>query len=294
MYLRASAHALAGEPQSALRILADLEAVDPGFEAAVDPHFAALRPPPRRTPPVGQFKVINRLPIRDLFPEGIAVDAVSGRTFISSLLHGGVLLVEPGRQPRWFLSPTSSGPWATLGLKIDQGRKLLWVASKGWPGRSSLQAGAPERSALFAVDLDSGRMCRRVEWRGDGKHLFNDMALASDGSVYVTDSDAGAVYRVPSGEDRFETVLPPGTLDQPNGIVLSRDGRGLLVAAEGPGLYHVSLADGACREIRLPPLVHLQGIDGLTRVGSRLIAIQNGLPPGRIVLLELDEEELML
>src|SRR5687767_5106452 len=56
-------------------------------------------------------------------------------------------------------------------------------------------------------------------------HLLNDVAVASDGAVYVTDSVAGAVRRVPADRDVFEQVVAPGSLAYPNAIVLAWTGR---------------------------------------------------------------------
>ncbi|MCM2250521.1 MAG: hypothetical protein NDI58_08195 [Geothrix sp.] len=300
LYLKAVSLARLGRREAALGLAARLEALDPGFHAATDPEFAKLAPPPRAQGPVGRLRTVARLSLPGLFPEGLAVDAATGRTFLSSLVQGGVLVLEPGRRPRWFLRAGPEGPWETLGLKVDPARRLLWVASKGRPGRAGLGQGAAERSALFAVDLDTGRVARRVVLPDPGRHLLNDLALQADGTVFVTDSEAGAVYRVPPGEDRFETVLPAGSLSYPNGLVLTKDGAGLLVAGAGPGLYRVDLAGDSFREVRVPPGLHLQGIDGLTRLegptgaGSRLVAVQNGIHPGRVALLELDEAETEL
>lgn len=287
LYLKAIALARLGRREEALALAVRLEALDPGFHAATDPEFAALRPGPRPGRPVGALRVISRLALPDLFPEGLAVDPRTGRTFLSSLVRGGVYMLEPDGRARWFLKARRKGPWETLGLKVDAKRRLLWIASREPAGA----AGGGRRCALFAADLDSGRVVRRVSLPRGGKHLLNDLALGTEGTVFVTDSEAGAVYRVPAGTDRFETVLPAGSLPYPNGLVMARDGGALLVAAGGPGLYRVDLADGALRELKLPPGQHLQGIDGLTRVGARLVAVQNGIHPGRVVAVELDPAE---
>ncbi|WLT32007.1 hypothetical protein [Geothrix sp. PMB-07] len=294
LYLKAMALTQAGRRSQATTCLRKLEAMDPGFEAATDPAFKALHLKLQRRPVVGSIRIAASLPLPDLFPEGVAVDPTTGRTFLSSLLHGGVLVLERSGAYRWFLEPDPAGPWSTLGLKIDSTRRLLWIASQGTPGRGGLEPGAAEHSALLAADLDTGRVVRRVPCTAPGKHLFNDMALAEDGTVYVTDSEAGTVLRLPPEQDLLEALLPPGTLGYPNGIVLTRDGQGLLVGAQGPGLYRLSLADRGLIDIQIPPGLHLQGIDGLSRYGHKLVGVQNGLAPGRVALLDLNEGETAL
>lgn len=288
-YLRAIALARLGRTIEAAALANDLERLDPGFEAAEDPELAGLALPRRSGPGQGRMRTVFQLTRPRLFPEGIAVDPATGRTFLSSLGEGGVFVIDRAGKLSPFVTAGEAGPWRTLGLKVDAGRGLLWIASN-----AGAEKGRPARSAVFAADLKTGTLNHRIPAPEGGKHLLNDLALGADGSVYVSDSEAGTVYRIPAGKGRMEPVLPAGRLDYPNGLVPTLDGKGLLVAAQGPGLFRLNLADATLREIAVPEGLHLQGIDGLTRHGRGLLAVQNGLPPGRVVALELDETETRL
>lgn len=238
-----------------------------------------------------QPRCVHRLEIPDLYPEGIAVDPGTGRTFLSSLLHGGVLVVAQNGRARWFIPPGPEGPWRTLGLQVDHRRGLLWMASNGGTEQE------PGDSAVFAADLRSGRILRRIPAPREGAHLLNDLALMADGTVYVTDSRAGTIHRIAQGSSRMEPLLPAGTLRYPNGIVAAKDQKALLVAAGGAGLYRIQRQGGAVRPVAIPPSLEpeaLQGIDGLARRGDRLVAVQNGREPPRIVAFRLDPSETEL
>lgn len=236
-------------------------------------------------------RCIHRLEISDLYPEGIAVDPGTGRIFLSSLLHGGVLVVAPNGRAHWFIAPGPDGPWRTLGLQIDQRRGLLWMASNGGTEQE------PGASAVFAADLKTGRILRRILAPQEGAHLLNDLALMADGTVYVTDSRAGTIHRIAQGSSRMEPLLPEGSLRYPNGIVATKDQKGLLVAAGGAGLFRLDRAGGVAHPVAVsPPLDSeaLLGIDGLARRGNQFAAVQNGREPMRIVAFRLDPSETKL
>jgi sugar lactone lactonase YvrE len=61
-------------------------------------------------------------------------------------------------------------------------------------------------------------------------HGFNDIALARDGTVYVTDSTQGAIYRLERGAGKLERWVQDDRMTVPNGIVLSPDDKRLYVA----------------------------------------------------------------
>jgi hypothetical protein len=76
------------------------------------------------------------------------------------------------------------------------------------------------------------------------------------------------------------------------GVVLSPDGRSLLVADYGSGLWKINLADRKVTPVATPPGVTLFGVDGLYRHGADVIAVQNGIRPARILRLSLDRPGL--
>ena len=124
------------------------------------------------------------------------------------------------------------------------------------------------------------------------RHLFNDVALAADGRAFVTDSEAGTVWRIDPGKDAPELLLKPWSLGYPNGIALSADEKRLYVADFEHGISIVDAASGDLRALPHPPNVSLHGVDGLYRHDSGLIAVQNGAGTERIVRLRLDKDGL--
>ncbi len=122
-----------------------------------------------------------------------------------------------------------------LGLKVHGGG--LWVLSNA-DGDSN------KDSALIHYELGSGREVGRYSVTG-ATHSFNDLAIATNGDVYVTDTAAGAVWRLlgsngPSGSPALTRL--PGKFEFANGIkALSADGKLLYVATFPDGITVASI-----------------------------------------------------
>jgi sugar lactone lactonase YvrE len=299
--------------EEALMPLERVMAADPSFDPRADPALAPLEALPAyqalltrmaqaARPATGRVRTAFKLPLRDLLPEGITYDPRTGRKFLSSIRKGGVLAVDTRGRHHWFVPPRqkshdgqkdSMGLASPLGLKVDAVRRLLWVAShvsKSLEGAASAKAGT---EGVFVYDLDRGTLRRKIVPDTPGPHLFNDLALAGDGTAFVTDSAAGMVYRIPAERDVLEPLVragQPSRLVYPNGIVLSEDQRTLYVAAEIMGLYRLGRDSGELTPVLAAPGVHLLGIDGLARDGQTLVAVQNGLRPGRVARFRLSDD----
>jgi sugar lactone lactonase YvrE len=96
-----------------------------------------------------------------------------------------------------------------LGLKAHG--NSLWLLSN-----------SDDESALIHYDLASTRVVRRYPVAGAG-HVFNDLAIARAGDVYLTDTRAGAVWHLATGSTDLAKL--PERFEFANGIALSPDGR---------------------------------------------------------------------
>jgi sugar lactone lactonase YvrE len=222
----------------------------------------------------------------DLIPEGIAVDSRTGTFYVGSIRKRTIVAVDRNGVTRTFVPPRHAGQLAVLGVKVDESRDLLWATSYA---SSQIEGAAPsQRTAggLRAYALRDGSVKRSIEF-GDGEeHLPNDIAIADDGTIYVTDSKAGRVWRVPPGRDVLEPITAPNALAYPNGIALGADGA--LYVTQVTGIVIVDPASSTIHPIEAAPGVWLGAIDGLVRDGQRLIAVQNlGTP--RLVAFDLDD-----
>ncbi|MEJ2129551.1 MAG: hypothetical protein P8X81_11985, partial [Woeseiaceae bacterium] len=128
----------------------------------------------------------------------------------------------------------------------------------------------------------------------DNDQVLGDLVIADEDTIYTTDSIDGPVYRYSISNREFSTLVPKGVFGSPQGLVLDSSGRHLYVADYIGGLYRVQLEDGSVRRVAVPKTVSDFGIDGLYRHGNRLIAIQNGIQPHRVVAFELSHDGLAI
>jgi sugar lactone lactonase YvrE len=230
--------------------------------------------------PISASRVVTRIPAEHRLVEGLAWDA-RGRRLFAGTVVGRALLVE------------SDGAWRTVdgidagslfGLAIDEERQLLWLAS----GRVE-QTPSPDTAfrGLIALDLRDQSVSRRVPLEGEGSPA--DLALGADGTVYASDPATGAVYRAAPDAQTLSVLVQPGMMANPQGLVVSADGRRLFVADYLHGIAMVELADGSVSRLPSDAGSMLDGIDGLVAHDGALLAIQNGTGPRRILRLRLDE-----
>jgi hypothetical protein len=291
----ARAQARAGHPDAAAVSLARALERGAGYDADRDSAFASLWPRPEFAPlrraieerrrPVSTSRTGFVIRERDLIPEGIAYDPRLDRMLLGSLHKGKIVAVPLGgrdsvRDPVAFASLPVP---VVVGLKVDADRRRVWAAA----GTNEAASPADRRGqgVLFALHADSGTVLQSWTLGGPSeRHFFNDIVVASGGDAYLTDTEAGAVYRARVGSPDLDVVAAPGSHPFANGIALSEDER-LLYVATGQGLAFVKL-EGR-QSAPLPGPEPLLGVDGLVRHGSDLIAIQNVGGLARVVRVVL-------
>ncbi|MEV0373626.1 SMP-30/gluconolactonase/LRE family protein [Streptomyces sp. NPDC050636] len=219
------------------------------------------------------------LPGDRVYPEGIAADPRTGDIYVGSYATGAVYKATPGhRAAQVFLPSGTDGRTTANGLKVDRAGRL-WVIDS--------------TAGVAVYDLHDRRLIARFDVTGSAKSFVNDLAIAPDGSAYLTDSYRGVLYRVTprqlaraaahGGRAGLTTAYdvagalpdtPPGGLAL-NGIVADPSGRYLLTVDMTAGtLYRVDLASGSVRRVALHGGDALHG-DGLEMRGNTLWVVHN-------------------
>lgn len=297
LLLRAAYGAEAGQTTEAVKFLERLDAI--GWDVPFAPtDFKPLAGDPRfrelaariaaRSPRVKRSELAFTIAGPDLIPEGIAVDVATGTFYVGSIRKRTIIAIDRGGKSRTFVPAQRDGLSGVLGMKVDPARGVLWATSWASEGMEGFTAADRNRSEVTAFALRDGSMQRRIAFpAGADPHLLNDIAIAPDGTLYITDSVAGAVWRVPADRDVFEPVAAAGSFAYPNGIVLAWTGR--LFVAHGTGIAVVDPETGAVSRMESGPQVPLGGIDGLLLEGHTLLAVQNGLGAPRLVAIDVDD-----
>jgi sugar lactone lactonase YvrE len=220
------------------------------------PSFVQAVAEPARARTAAKVTAAYELPGTAVYPEGITADPRSGDLYTGSYEDGTIFRMRPGRRvAERFLPPGADGRARALGLKVDQ-RGQLWAIS-------------PD-VGVAVYDLRNRRLLARFDVAGQDAHPVNDLAIAPNGTAYLTDSLRAVVYRVTPGQlawvrehggrapltpafDLANVVEPhePGTVTL-NGIVADHSGRYLLVAdMTGGDLYRIDVLSGGVLKLAL-------------------------------------------
>ena len=213
------------------------------------------------------------LPGAAVFPEGVAFQPETGHFFVSSTSDGSILrghVSEPTAGP---FIPGTTGQFSAIGLEIDPAGRL-YVAG-GFTGTTRVYNAA---SGMLLGTFTSGP-----------GGFMNDVVVAKNGDVFVTDSFRPILWRIPAANVGSSGLLEPwlsyaGTpieyTPEPadfevNGIVASDDGRYLVVVQANTGkLFRIEIATKEVVEIDVGG-ASVNG-DGLQLLGRRLYAVADG------------------
>lgn len=202
----------------------------------------------------------------NLFPEGVAWDPTRQSLLVGSFtVPARISSVGRDGVARTVVSdPDLVG---FVGMKVDTRRNRI-VAVNGNPF-------APGPSFLGVYDLRTGAREQLIDLSGAG-HAANDVALDPAGNAYVTDTVAGAVYRVDLAGNVTTLVSDPRLLPSPGANGIAWHPRGYLVVANYTTGKLYRLSGGHLTELRLrQPLV---GADGIAlRPDGTLVVVTNRL-----------------
>lgn len=224
-------------------------------------------------------------------PEGIEFDPVGGRLLVGSIAEGTIF--EFGYDGR--ITPFIEDPElnASIGIRVDEARDRLLVANSD---AAVFQGGGTGQARLGVYRLSTGERIAMVDLAAavadapaDAVYFANDVAVAADGTAYVTDSFSDRVYRV--GPDyqasvlhRFEPgeggLLLNGIAHHPAGFLLVAD-------TTSGDLFRVPVDDpAAIARVQLPE--PMSGVDGIVwQAEDRLAVVSNS--DNRVVLLASED-----
>jgi hypothetical protein len=253
---------------------------------ARDPRFLSLVAQiEKENPPVVRSTTALLIRERDLFPEGIAYDPVGKTFYVSSISKRKILAVTQEGAAKDFKTSGQDGLGATLGMKVDGRRRILWVVSDSFAPAAQ---GKAERSGLYQYDLKTGSLRFKHLLPAGAGGFLNDVALSSTGEAFTTNTGTGEVFRASPDHDGLEPFLPPGSVVQANGITLSPDDKLLFVA----GWIGIARVDIATRQVQLlakPRSIADANMDGLYFHKGTLVGIQNpDVHPGRVMRYHLN------
>jgi hypothetical protein len=280
--------ARAGAADSAVAWLARLGRMGDTRDPNADSVFAPLRPRPGYADARNRL-LSNRLPIldgkvafeiadADFVPEGIAYDGAQKRFLLGSLFRRLVSAFAPNGTATPFIAPVPE-MLRVVGIHVDAARGRVWFATWAPDSTHRDSTEPPSLTRLFLAESATGRIIK--SWSPDGGrpgHLLNDFIVMDDGSLYITDTEQGSIYRLRSPTDTLELFVQPpdGRFSVANGITSAPDGRTLYIAFL-EGIARLDLATRALTLLPSPDSVSTASVDGLYWYRGGLVAVQ-GLP----------------
>lgn len=310
----ASVEAHLGHKAEALQWLEKFAATGLSYDAARDDDLKALLAEEagqkitaqmkERSQPVEKAEFVCSLAQADIMPEDITYLKASGAKsppsfIVSSIQHRAlyrVSLPKAGAKECAIQELPLAGEvkrWPSLAVSADPKRKTLWVTTSAMPGFSGFPKEDEGKALLLEVDANSGKVLRRFDPGTNGPTVLGDMCVTDDGTVYVTDSIGGGVYRLHGDLQTAKLEKIADGLFSPQTPVPARDGKRLFVADYTMGIAVIDLAAANARVNYLPhpENVAVVGLDGLYLSGDSLIGIQNGTDPARILRLRLNQAQ---
>ena len=255
-------------------------------ERAPDPaaEMPAPAAPTATTETLPAVIVANRT---GFIPEGVEYDMANGRLLTGSLSEGSVFEIGPDGQVTEFVNDAELV--SSVGIEADEAYGRLFVANAD---RSVFQGEGQGQAKLGVYDLSTGSRIAMVDLAStvtdppeDAAYFANDVAVADNGTAYVTDTRLSAIYEVST---EYEASLLHRFDDGgsgPNGIVYHP--AGFLLVARGATLWKVPVDDPATlTEVLVAE--EITGQDGMVWSAMRLVIVSNDA--NRVVALRSEDE----
>jgi streptogramin lyase len=120
-----------------------------------------------------------------------------------------------------WIQASTAGLTNVLGVLADDKTNTLWVCQNSTGGRGGTPVAG--QTALRSFDLKSGAAKGTYPFPTNGG-VCNDMAIASDGTVYATESFGNRIHRLRPGATALDVWATDPQLAAVDGVALLADG----------------------------------------------------------------------
>ncbi len=295
IYNLASAYATNGEDEKALYNLEVLAEMGLVYSVEKDDDFKRLLNTTRFKAVQERF-VENRKPInassrvlavsdKTLIAESVAYNAKTKTYYLGSVHQRKIVAVDANGMSTDF-SSEADGLWSVLGMHVDLSRGWLWVCSSAFPQMRGYTDADKGRAGIFKYDLRTGKLSKKYILPDSG-HALGDLTIARDGTIFATDSISPVIYKIDPKRDQIEEFVRSDSFASLQGI--TSDGRNTLYVADyAKGIFRIDAATKKMVQLTQTERITLLGIDGLYFYRGKLIAIQNGVNPNRVISLNFN------
>ena len=243
--------------------------------------------PEKKEPNKGNAEIVYRLPLENFFPEGMAYDPVDKCFYLGSLSKYRIIRIDMNGKCRDFIAPGQDNHYSFAGMRVDQKRRVLWA---------NVFSTSSKETGIFKYDLKTGQLLRKyLVPQKTENHIFNDVTVMADGSVYITGFEGGTVYHIDAKNGELSVFLELGKDSWTNGIDITPGEKYLLIASNDD-ILRVGLGTKEVKIIQPPQGEKLGYADGLYYYNGGILAVQgqrvNGKLTASIARTYLDKEYL--
>lgn len=233
--------------------------------------------------PVGIAATVGEIPTEYKLVEGVASDGKNG-FFLSTVVSGSILFKDVDGGLSLVLDGRPLGANSFFGLAYNKAENSLY-ATYGRVDQTPGHKAGEGKTGLLRINISSGEVTGNWFLPGgtDGQQIA-DIAISPEGRVFVSEAQSGKIYEV--GANALKALETNKTFRSPQGMTFL-DGS-LWMVDYGRGLWKINTDSSEARLVPVPENVSLIGIDGLLTHRGKLVAIQNGVVPHRIIEINLD------
>lgn len=201
---------------------------------------------------------------KDLIPEGITINAKTQTIFLNSLRHSKIVSCNlDGSNPKDFITNNQYGYLPGFGMFIKG--DTLYALGNSLPKKNS-------KSILLLLNAKTGTFINSFSPKDTTFKYLNDLAVAANGDVFITDSESNKIYVIQAKKSVLEVYLETDDVKNSNGIAISEDEKYLYLASNQKG---IRIVDRRTKRIINNPNQDYTGIDGLKFYKNSLIGIVN-------------------
>ncbi len=226
-------------------------------------------------------------------PEGVAIHPKSGNFLVSDVRCGLISsFTSDGLKYKPILDLKKLGFWGAMGMAFDkQDSNILWVTTSALPNYCEYADSLEGKSAVLQIDLKNKKLIRSYSMM-EGNHVFGDLVISENGTVYISDSSEPFIFRIAPKKDFLEVFLAPDNLFNLQGLALGDENK-LYIADYITGVYSIDLSS---RQIT-PVISETQltrGTDGLYYSNNQLFLMQNGTRPFQVAKVDLSNSAISI
>ncbi|XSG81058.1 MAG: SMP-30/gluconolactonase/LRE family protein [Methyloligella sp. ZOD6] len=230
------------------------------------------------------------LPESHPFPESVT-STEDGTLYVSSISDGGVLRVKPGGEPEIWIEPGTFETRSTLGVLADEEKGLLWVCSNDISGIGVEGPSDVEGGYLKAFDLKTGEGKASYRMPSE-KSVCNDIAIADDGSTYITNVAADEILKLaPDAEELEVWFTDPKVKGGLDGLAFGPDGNLYANTYNGNELFRIDVEDGEAKGFTKLETGPLTKPDGMRPIEGGFVMVEGG---GKLDRIAVDGDEVKI